>query len=169
MSEPITSTVTEPATPSEPTFTQTDVDAIVGKRIAKLMKGMPNEAELTEFRTWKENRQTEQERWNTLTNERDVAKNELSSAKAELEQMKREKILIAKGVSSDDVDYYSYKIGKMVTDEKTFEQAATEFFKEKEQNVFGTVKVSFGGGFGDGGVKKSANDAMNALIRGARK
>lgn len=169
MSEPITTPVTEPITPSEKTFTQTEVDAIVVKRLAKAMKGMPDEAELTAFRGWKENQQTEQERWNTLTTERDTARNELSSARAELEQMKREKILISKGVSTDDVDYYAYKIGKMVTDEKDFEQAATEFFAEKEHNSTSTVKVSFGGGFGDGGVKKSANDEMNALIRGARK
>lgn len=168
MSEPIAPhAVVTPDGPSpEKTFTQAELDAVVGKRIAKVMKGMPDEAELSAFRSWKADRAAEQERLNTLTSERDTAKNELSTVKAELEQMKREKILIGKGVAEEDVEYYAYKIGKLVTDAKDFSVAAEDFFKD---NAPKTVKVDMTGGFGSGKEKPSGNDFMNALLRGARK
>lgn len=150
----------------EKTFTQAELDAVVGKRIAKVMKGMPDETELAAFRNWKESQKTEKERWDTLTNERDTAKNELSIAKAELEQMKREKILLNKGVSEEDVEYYAFKIGKLVTEEKDFSKAAEEFFKE---NAPKSVRIDVTGGFGGGKDKPSANNTMNALLRSARK
>ena len=168
MSEPINTPtpVTEPAPAPEKTFTQAEVDALIGKRIAKAMKGMPDEAELTAFRSWKESQQTEKDRWDNLTKERDTAKSQLSAAQTELEQLKREKILLGKGVPAEDVDYYSFKIGKLVTDEKTFEQAAGEFFKE---NSSGKVRVDMTAKLGGGGSERTANEQMNALIRGALK
>lgn len=155
-----------PTPAPEKTFTQADVDAIVGKRIAKAMKGMPDETELTAFRNWKESQNTEKERLETLTTERDMARTELSSAKAELEQMKREKILLNKGVADEDVEYYAFKIGKLVTEEKDFAKAAEEFFKD---NAPKSVRVDMTGGFGGGKEKPSANNTMNALLRSARK
>lgn len=168
MSEPITnpSPAIEPETTPEKTFTQAEVDTLIGKRLAKAMKGMPSEEELTAFRTWKGNQQTEQDRWNTLTDERDTARNQLSAAQAELEQYKREKLLLSKGVAADDVDYYAFKIGKLVTDTVTFEKAAEQFLAEKKP---GTVRVNFSAPVGGNGSAKTANEAMNALIRGALK
>lgn len=168
MSEPINTPtpVTEPAPAPEKTFTQAEVDALIGKRIAKAMKGMPDEAELTAFRSWKESQQTEKDRWDNLTKERDTAKSQLAAAQTELEQLKREKILLGKGVPAEDVDYYSFKIGKLLTDEKTFEQAAGEFFKE---NSPGKVRVDMTAKLGGGGSERTANEQMNALIRGALK
>ena len=56
MSEPNTNQ--NPATPPEPspakTFTQEEVDAMIGKRLAKAMKGIPSEEEITAYRTWKD-------------------------------------------------------------------------------------------------------------------
>lgn len=170
MSEPIPAPVPTPEPIPEPTpektFTQAEVDAVVGKRIAKLMKGMPDETELAAFRSWKESQKTEQERWNTLTSERDTAITELNTAKAELEQMKREKILSENGVSDEDVEYYSFKIGKLVTEDKDFSTAAEEFFKNNPQK---SVRIDMSGGFGGGKGKPTANETMNALLRGARK
>lgn len=168
MAEPINNPtpVVEPDPAPEKTFTQAEVDALIGKRIAKAMKGMPDEAELTAFRAWKENQQTEQDRVNTLTNERDTARTQLTAAQAELEQYKREKLLLSKGVPSNDVDYYAFKIGKLVSDSKTFEQAAEDFFKE---NRTGKVHVDLGAPLGGGSLNKTANEQMNALIRGALK
>lgn len=168
MAEPITNPTPaqEPASTPEKTFTQAEVDTIIGKRLAKAMKGMPDEAELTAFRAWKENQQTEQERVNTLTTERDTARTQLTAAQAELEQYKREKLLLSKGVPANDVDYYAFKIGKLVNDSKTFEQAAEDFFKE---NNTGKVHVDLGAPLGGGSLNKTANEQMNALIRGALK
>ena len=119
MSEPISnpnpapeSTPTPAPEPApERTFTQAEVDSMVSRRLAKAMKGMPGEEELTAFRAWKEGQQSEQEKWDTLTRERDESRTALTAAQAELEQYRREKLLLGKGVNPDDVDYYAFKIG----------------------------------------------------------
>lgn len=173
MPEPInnpTNTPTPAATPGpapEQTFTQAEVDALIGKRLAKAMKGMPSEEELSAYRAWKESQQTEKDRMNTLTRERNESKSALASAQAELEQLKREKLLLNKGVPTDDVDYYAFKIGKLVTDSKDFEKAAEEYFKDKDPGQ--KVRVEMTAPLGGNGSIPTANDAMNALIRGARK
>lgn len=156
-----------PAAQPEKTFTQADVDTIVARRLAKAQKGMPSDEELSAFRAWKNSQQTEQEKIDALKTERDTAKTELTAAQAKIEQYEREKILVGKGVLAEDVDYYAFKIGKMVTDSKTFEQAATEYFAENKPR--GTVRVDLGGSLAGGKTQKTPNDAMNALIRGARK
>ncbi len=161
------SPVTELNTQPEKTFSQAEVDALIGKRLAKAMRGMPGEDELTAFRAWKESQQTEKEKWEKLTKERDESNTALTAAKTELEQLKREKLLISKGISADDVDYYAYKIGKLVTDSKTFEQAAEDYLKENAQR--NSVRVSLTAPLSGGGNPPTANDAMNALIRSARK
>lgn len=154
-------------TPQEKTFTQAELDTIVAKRLAKAQKGMPSGDELTAFRAWKDSQQTEQQKWDAIKVERDTAKTQLTAAQAKIEQYEREKLLIGKGVSVEDVDYYAYKIGKLVTDKKNFEQAATEYFSENKPR--GAVIVDFGGSLAGSSVKNTPNEAMNALIRGARK
>ena len=156
------------AQPQEKTFTQAEVDAIISRRLAKATKGMPDEAELNAFRAWKDSQLTEQQRWNTLTQERDTARNELKEARERAEQYERERYLLAKGVSADDVDYYAFKAGKLVSDSKTFEQAADEIINaHKTQET--AVRVDFGGSLRGNPAPATPNDAMNALIRGAKK
>lgn len=148
----------------EKTFTQADVDALIQKRLDRERKKFPGEEELTAFRAWKASQQTEQDRWNALKNEKDTATAALAAAQAELEQMKREKYLTGKGVAADDLDYYTFKIGKLVNDNTTFEQAAEAFLKENApKNVRVDMTASLAG------EKKTAspNEEMNALIRGA--
>lgn len=163
-----------PETPPEKTFNQAQVDAIVGRRVAAAMKGVPGKEELEAFRAWKESQQTEQERWNTLTQERDTARTELTAAQAELtaaqaelEQYKREKFLLGKGVSAEDADYYAFKIAKLVTDTVDFETAAEQFLKDNPPA--GTVRVDLSAPLGGGQPSKTVNETMNSLIRGARK
>lgn len=158
-----------PAAQPEKTFTQADVDTIVAKRLAKAQKGMPDEAELTAFRAWKESQQTEQQRMNALTQERDTAKTDLAAALAKVQQYEREKLLLGKGIPAEDVDYYAFKAGQLVSDTKTFEQAADEVIAARKPQKE-AVRIDFGAPLqGSGGIAKTANDEMNALIRGARK
>ncbi len=168
MSEPIDhqNPAPKPEAPSEKTFTQAEVDAQIEKRLAKAMKDVPSKEELTAFRAWKESQQTERERWNNLTRERDESRTALTTAQAELEQLRREKLLLNQGIPAEDVDYYAFKIGKLVSDSKTFEQAAEEYLKANEPG--GKVRVDMTARLGGGG-QPTANDTMNALIRGARK
>lgn len=152
------------ATEQEKTFTQADVDALVQRRLDRERKKYPSEGELSAFRSWKESQQTEQERWNNLTKERNESRAALSAAQAELEQLKREKYVLSKGLSGDEAEFIAFKAGKMVDDKTTFEQAVDALTADRKKTTFDwTAPV------GDGSKKTSANDAMNALIRGAFK
>lgn len=178
MSEPISnpnpapeSTPTPAPEPApERTFTQAEVDSMVNRRLAKAMKGMPGEEELTAFRAWKEGQQTEQEKWDTLTRERDESRTALTAAQEELEQYRREKLLLGRGVSPDDVDYYAFKIGKLVTEDTDFETAAEQYLKDhapkEPEKPAGTVRVDLGGPLGGGGAAVGLNDRINNMLRG---
>lgn len=155
-------------TQTEKLFTQAELDAAVSRRLARAQRGMPDEAELAAFRTWKESQQTEQQRLAAITQERDTAKNDLTAANAKTEQLSREILMYQKGITdAEDVKYYAYRIGQMVTDSKTFEQAAEEYFKDHPPRSAG-ARVDTGGSLSGGTPPKTNNDFMNALIRGAR-
>lgn len=152
----------------EKTFTQEEVDNLIGRRLAKAMKGMPDAEELAAFRTWKNGQSNASENAGKMQEELERSKKELATAMAEVEQYKREKLLLDKGVPARDTDYYAFKIGKLVTDKKTFEQAADEYLNGN-QGATGTVRVNMAAQLGGAGKAPTANDTMNALIRGARK
>ena len=152
---------------NEKTFTQAELDAIVGKRISKAMRGMPDEAELAAFRSWKDSQQTEQQRLASITQERDTARVGLAAALAQVEQYQHEKVMMQKGVPADDIDYYVFKAEQLVSDTKTFEQAADEVIKARQPK--NTVVVNLGGSLQGNNAPKTASDMMNALIRGAGK
>lgn len=156
-----------PVAPPEKTFTQAELDKIVGSRIAKALKGMPGEEELTAFRAWKESQQTEREKQEKRDKELVESKTALSAAQAELEQYRREKFLLGKGVPAEDVDYYAFKIGKLVTDTTDFEKAAEQFLKDAPPA--GTVRVDLSAPLGGGRPEPNENEMMNNLIRNARK
>lgn len=163
MAENVTNTETT-AVEQEKTFTQADVDALIQKRLDRERKKYPNEDELSAYRSWKESQQTEQERWNNLTKERDESRTALTAAQAELEQLKREKYVLSKGLSGEEAEFISFKAGKMVDDKTTFEQAVDALTADRKKTTFDwTAPV------GEGTKKTGANDAMNALIRGAFK
>lgn len=152
------------ATEQEKTFTQADVDALIQKRLDRERKKYPSEDELSAYRTWKESQQTEQERWNNLTKERDESRTALSAAQAELEQLKHEKYVLSKGLSGEEAEFIAFKAAKMVDDKTTFEQAVDELTADRKKTTFDwTAPV------GGGSKKTGENDVMNALIRGALK
>lgn len=150
----------EPGASPERTFTQAEVDALIGRRVARALKGMPGEEELTAFRNWQKEHKDNEGTVAALTRERD-------EALAELTQHKRERYLIGKGVSAEDAEYYAFKIGKQVTDKLSFEQAADAYFKDNKVRS-GGVRMDSAGQTGVGGGSASPNDTMNALLRGKR-
>lgn len=164
---------TEPtAEEQEKTFTQADVDTMIQKRLERERKKYPGEEELTAFRAWKESQQSQQEKWDALTKERDDTRTALTAAQTELEQYRREKWLLGKGVGPEDVDYYAFKIGKLVTDSTDFETAAAQYLKDhapKSQPEMpgGGIRVDFGGPLGGGGGQAlSMNEFINNKLRG---
>lgn len=146
---------------AEKTFTQAELDTIVARRLAKAQKGMPSDEELSAFRAWKESQQTEQQRWEALTKERDEMKNNLTEALGKVEQYERERLLLSKGVPAEDVDYYAYKAGKLVTDTKTFEQAADEVIaSRKPQDGKESVRIDFGAPLNGGAPTMTVDEIM---------
>lgn len=93
---------------------------------------------------------------------------DLADARNEVQQMKNEKLLTAKGVKADDLDYVLYKVSKM-TDEKTsFEKAADEYLKENPRFTSGSgYRVSTSTGNTSNGSVENVNATINDAIRSA--
>lgn len=163
MAENVQNTETT-AVEQEKTFTQADVDALIQKRLDRERKKYPSDDELSAYRSWKESQQTEQERWNALTKERDESRTALSAAQAELEQLKREKYVLSKGLTGDEAEFVAFKADKMADDKTTFEQAVDALTADRKKTTFDWT-APVGGGI----TKTGENDVMNALIRGALK
>lgn len=165
MSEPIVA----PAVPAESapvkTFTQEEVDAVVGRRLAKAMKGMPSEEELAAFRSWQGTQQATQNTINTLTVERDTATGRVAALEAELAQLKQTSYIQSKGFSGEDAEFVLFRAAKMVNNETSFEQAVDQIAEERKSKP----SFSWSAPVGEGTKKNNANDTMNALIRGAVK
>lgn len=93
---------------------------------------------------------------------------DLADARNEVQQMKNEKLLTAKGVKEDDLDYVLYKVSKM-TDEKTsFEKAADKYLKENPRFTSGSgYRVSTSTGNTSNGSVENVNATINDAIRSA--
>lgn len=149
----------------EKTFTQADVDKMIQSRLDRERKKMPSEEELTAFRTWKDSQQTEQDRMNNITKERDTAVSNLSAANAKIEQLEHERYVSSKGFTGDEAEFIAFKAAKMVDDKTTFEQAVDAIAQERRPRT----SFDWTAPVGDGNQKNAPNAAMNALIRGAIK
>ena len=112
-----------PETVTEKTFTQTEVDALIQKRLDRATKGMPSKDELAEFKAWKDSQQTEEEKWNNLTKERDTANGRVAELEKEIEQLKRQNYVLGKGATGEEAEFAIFKAAKMVSDDVTFEDA----------------------------------------------
>lgn len=142
----------------ERTFTQAEVDNLINQRLARERRGMPKAEELAAFRAWQKEHPADQ-----ATHEEQQQNNDNEN---ELEIVRRENHLLKQGVPADDVDYYVYKISKMVDENTSFEDAAKKFLKENKR---GLVRMDTGARLNGGGNSgKSANEQMNALLRKAR-
>lgn len=166
MSEPNLNPTPAPSPEPSPakTFTQEEVDAMIGKRLAKAMKGMPSDDELTAYRTWKDSQQGEQERQAKRDKEFADNKSALTAAQAEVQQLKREKYVLSKGLTGEEAEFISFKAEKMVDDKTTFEQAVDKLTENRQK-----VKFDWAAPAGGGSERTNTNAAMNSLIRGALK
>lgn len=144
--------------PAGRTYTQEQLDAIIDRAQKRATKGMFT----------KEQMDAKDSSIAVLTTERDAANADKAKLQEQLDALTHEKFLGTKGVPEDMREFYAYKIGKLVTEGKTFEQAAEEYIKDHPPA--GTVRMSTGGGVSKSGgtPPKNTNDKMNALIRGVR-
>ena len=148
----------------EKTFTQADVDKMIQSRLDRERKKYPSEEEITAYRTWKDSQQTEQERQAKRDKEFADNKAALTAAQTEIEQMKRDKYVLSKGLTGDDAEFIAFKALKMVDDKTTFEQAVDKLTENRPK-----VKFDWSAPAGGGEKKSDTNAAMNSLIRGALK
>lgn len=147
------------------TFTQEELNRAIEKRLERERKKYPNTEELEQFKQWQQSQQTEQQKWDTLQKERNDFESQLYSTQKELEQMKRERYLISKGVAVDDVDYYAFKIAKEMNDDD-FETAAERYLKNNEKKKNTTTIVNFGVDANRGNKVISLADEINRKLRG---
>lgn len=164
MSEPINNPTPAPAPEPTPakTFTQEEVDAMIGKRLAKAMKGMPSEEELTAYRTWKDGQASEKDRWDKLTKERDESQTALAAVRSELEQLKNEKYVLSKGLTGEEAEFIAFKAAKMVDDKTTFEQAVDALTADRKKTTFDWTAA-----VGEGKQQAmSLNERINKELRG---
>lgn len=152
------------APPQEKTFTQADVDKLIQTRLERERKKYPSEEEITAYRTWKDGQQTEQER--QAKQEKDLAdsKAALTASQAEVEQLRRDKYVLSKGLTGEDAEFIAFKAMKMVNDKTTFEQAVDALTANRKKATFDWTAPA-----GGGTKENTANQQMNALIRGALK
>lgn len=91
----------------------------------------------------------------------------LSRAEERLTQLERERSLLSQGVAEEDLDYYVFKIGKLVTGEKDFDTAAKEFLKQRGAARRASAPHSTGASLaGRASAPRSTNDTMNRILRG---
>lgn len=152
------------ASEQEKTFTQADVDKLIQTRLERERKKYPSEEEITAYRTWKDGQQTEQERQDKRDKELADNKAALTAVQAELEQVKRDKYVLSKGLTGEDAEFIAFKALKMVDDKTTFEQAVDKLTENRQK-----VKFDWSAPTGNGDKKPDVNAAMNSLIRGALK
>lgn len=89
-------------------------------------------------------------------------------ALAKVAEMENTNYLRDKGVKADDLDYVLFKASRQVDDKTDFKKAADAFLKENPRFTGqGYRVVSTGKPDGGAGKSQTANDSINASIRGA--
>ena len=90
-----------------------------------------------------------------------------SRAEERVTQLERERALLSQGVPEEDLDYYVFKIGKLMTGEKDFDTAAKEFLKQHGAPRRASAPHSTGASLaGRATAPRSTNETMNRILRG---
>ena len=89
---------------------------------------------------------------------------DLENALQRVRQLERERWLLSQGVPEEDLDYYAFKIGSLVTSEKDFAAAAKDYLRDHRLRPAGISTAAALGGR----ISKApgVNETMNRLIRG---
>ena len=98
--------------------------------------------------------------------EAEALRRELAASREEAEQLRRERFLLLKGIPEEDLDYYVFKIGKLVTDGTDFAAAAGQFLKQREKKTAAGIFRTAARLTGGAPRAATANETMNRLIRG---
>ena len=124
-------------------------------------KGMSEDDITTAINDFKEKQKASQPNVSAIEKERD-------DALAKVAQYENEKLLSAKGVRQEDLDYVAFKVNQLVTDKKDFKTAADEFLKANPRFTGQAYRMSTGSTDGNAaGGTESKNELMNNMIRNA--
>lgn len=125
-------------------------------------QGLSEDEITTAIADFKAKQKANQPDVNAITRERD-------DAQKELQQLKNEKILSAKGVRAEDLDYVLFKVTKLVDDKTDFAKATEKFLKENPRFTGGAgiYRVSTSTDSGDQGASGTSNTSINDRIRAA--
>lgn len=88
------------------TFTQEEVNELLGKEKSRLKKGMPSKEELDAFNEWKESQKTIEEK-----QQENLSK--INTLEKDNQTLKNENLILRKSVKPEDVDYVLFKVSKM--------------------------------------------------------
>lgn len=124
-------------------------------------QGLSEEQITTAIADFKAKQKAQQPDVAAITKERD-------DAQKELQQLKNEKALTAKGVKAADMDYVLFKVNQLVDDKTDFNKAAEKFLKENPRYTSaGTYRVSTSTGSDNQDQKGNAsiNDRIRAAMR----
>ena len=97
----------------------------------------------------------------------EALRRELDLARERVTRLERERVLLSRGVPEDDLDYYLFKIGRLVTPEKDFSAAAKDFLQQHRPRQAAGPTLSTGASLASAAPRpQTPNEAMNRLIRG---
>ena len=116
-------TETEQVEEKEPMVTRAEAQKMADAMVAKKLKGMPSKEELAEYKKWKDDQKTAEEK-------RAEQEEKYRKIEAENLTLKQERTILDKGVKAKDVDYVAYKVNKMEGD---FGENLEAFLKENPE------------------------------------
>ena len=99
------------------------------------------------------------------TEDTEALRRALEEAQGRVTRMERERVLLSQGVSEEDLDYYVFQIGRLVTEEKDFAAAAKEYWKR--HGARHAAPLSTGASLaGRVARPQTTSEVMNRLLRG---
>ncbi len=106
-------------------------DAIVAKKL----KDMPTKEEMAAFKAWQDEQKKPEKSPELKAMEERLAQieQEAAESKAKATKYERERAALAAGVTQDFVEFVAHKAGAMVTDDKTFDKALSEYLEANKQ------------------------------------
>lgn len=121
--EKVEETKSEEAKKGEKTFTQEEFNIALQKEVSRKTKGIPSKEELKAYNEWVESQKTEKEK-------QEEKEKENQQILSERDNLKKENLLLRKGVKDGDIDYVLFKVSKM---EGEFEDNLETFLNENSK------------------------------------
>lgn len=113
----------------EEMVTKAEAQKMADAMVAKKLKGMPTKEELAEYKKWKDDQKTAEEK-------RAEQEERYRQIEAENTSLKHEREILNKGVKTKDVDYVLFKVNKMEGED--FGENLDKFLEENPEYLAST-------------------------------